>query len=153
MTARKPNNLPWVILGGVCVLAILAVMGWFALALRSAGEKIAEGFAAGGPAASQHSPAKTQLMIYVNENNEISLGNETLLVGASFSDVSAFRAFSDVNRLKEALLEREQSELKSANIVLLRHEKSTPNAVVPLREMLDDLGIKSRTKIRASYTE
>ena len=125
MSKRAPNNRPWIVLGVLCGFAVLALFGFGVYTGASA---VSSEVSVSFPEQSQQESAKYKLAISVSAENDITFQ------GKSFETVEA---------LKEELLKIKKETLESTAFVVTLSEKSSHAILISLKDMLDDLALKS----------
>ena len=132
MSKRKPNNLPWILLGALCGLGFL---GLFGLGFYTGANPIWDEMTITIPEAPDSNAdarAKNKLTIYVNENNEITLE------GIAFENVSA---------LKEGILASDTVDLGSTIFILRLSEDASHNSSISVKDMLNEIEVRSVLEI------
>ena len=138
MSERKPNNLPWIILG---VMGGFFFLGLFGFGVYSGAKAVSNEASVTIPdfPETKELPAdKNVFTIYVNASNEI------FLAGVPFSDVQT---------LKSELKSRNTTNPESTRAILRLSEDATHTSLISLKDMLDDLKVKSVIEIVRSETE
>ena len=138
MSDRKPNNRPWIILGGICGLVLLGLFGFGIYAGAKSVSNEASITIPDFPEIKERTGDENVLAIHVNATNEIFLDQVP---------------FSDVQTLKSELQSRIAESPEPTLVILRMSEKAPHTSLVSLTDMLDDLKIKSMIEIIRSETE
>lgn len=135
MTARKPNNLPWIILGGIIGL------GFLGLFVYSGAKAVSDEMSITLPEPPERvdqSKFDSVLTLYVDETNNIFLDGE---------------AVEDIAALKVAFESMSPSNLKSTRFILRLSEKSSHKGLIGIKDMLDEFEANSVIEIIRSDAE
>ena len=138
MTERKPNNLPWVILGGVCGLVLL---GLFGAGVYSGAKAVSDEMTITLPEPPEmvaQSKLDSVFTLYVDETNNIFLDGE---------------AVDNMAALKVVLESMDPDNLKSTRFILRLSEKSSHKGLITIKDMLDAFEAKSVIEIIRSEAE
>jgi len=138
VTARKPNNLPWIALGSLCGLAVLGLFGYSVyVGAKSVTDEVSVTIP-DMPDALERSGLNGKLTISVSGDDEIIFGDAV---------------FEDVAELQTHLLSRDKAELKQTLFILAINEDASHKSLVSMKDMLDGLGVESRILIQRKDTK
>ena len=132
MAARTPNNLPWIILGTVCGLAVL---GLFGLGVYTGAKSVSDemGVTVSDPPETVATPEiRNTFTIFVDETNKISLDGTAL---------------EDVGALRTELASLDFHSPESTHFILRLSEDSSHTSLIAINDMLDDLEFRSVIEI------
>ena len=138
MTERKPNNLPWVILGGVCGLVLL---GLFGAGVYSGAKAVSDEMSITLPEPPERgapSDIDNVTTIVVDETNSIVFDGE---------------AVDDISALKNILNSLDADSLKSTVFILKISEESSHERLITIKDFLDELEVKSIIEVIRSDAE
>ena len=138
MTARKPNNLPWIVLGAVGGLAIL---GLFGLGVYSGMKSVSDEISITMPEVTESAtPAQIEqsFTIYVDEKNVIFFEGEPV---------------ENIKTLQNTLESLDVKNSQTTRFILRLSENSSHTRLIDLKDLLDGLGVKSVIEIIRSDAE
>lgn len=138
MAERKPNNLPWILLGVLCGLVFL---GLFGFGMYAGAKAVSDEITVTIPPAPDQSDLKSmtsKLTVFVSADNEITFE------GKSYEDVSALEA---------ELRTHNEDDLKATVFILKLNEDSSHSILVSMKDMFDALKLKSLIVIDRQNTE
>lgn len=128
MSERKPNNLPWIILG---LIGGFVFLGLFGFGIYSGAKAVTDEMSITipeMPQADEMALAKNKLTVFVTAENKIFLGATP---------------FKTVDELKESLLKRDKAVLDDSVVILVISEDATHKMLVSVKGMLDDMKLRS----------
>ena len=138
MTARKPNNMPWIILGGIFGVGFLGLFGFgIYMGAKSVSDEMSITLPE-PPEMAAHSDINNVITIFVDETDSISFDGETV---------------DDIAALKDVLDSLDTNSLKSTAFILRISEESSHKRLITIKDMLDAFEAKSIIEVIRSDVE
>ena len=138
MQDREPNNRPWVILGGVCGLIILGVLG---LGVYSGTTYVAREASVDLPEPPKKNTqvnSKNVAILHVDETDRITFAGKEL---------------KDLKELASKINLMDQESKQSTVFILRISDQATHRSLVDIKNLLDSNGLESKIEIMRAASE
>lgn len=131
MAERKPNNLPWIILGVIGGAALLALFGF---GVYAGAKSVQSEMTVSVPEFEDRQPLAREKTVHINVDAQDTLHVDGILI-------EKFDAF------EEAVKSEGLGAVSSTLIVLHIHEEAKHKTLVDLKDLLDGMGYRSLIEV------